>query len=238
MAARRTPIAENAPNWFEIRREEANSLEGLARVPTTRWAKNGLSLRVEGIKPVVRETVPGTELPTWCLERHIFNEADFCIGLVRAPIRTRFMAERWWGELGQYVVCQSVASETGLWPLMNGLDHGNAGLLHYRALDLATRLEILDEYLSIHAGYAPGFSAETIARLGHLPDFHLLRQTELERRAATINNDIDAAASSRRCCGTMRDCPFRKSPGARLLPEPAALKSLASLLTSTSALIY
>ena len=238
MVARRSPLAENAPDWFEIRREEAHCFEGLARVPTTRWAKNGLALRVEGVRPVVREKVPGTELPTWCLERHIFNTAEFCIGLVRAPIRTRFMAERWWGELGQYVVCQSAATETGLWPLMNGLDHGNAGPLHYRALDLATRLGILDEYLSIHAAYAPDFSDETTARLGHHPDFQLLRQTELDRRMATIDNDIDAAVSSRRCCGTMRDCPYRKGPAAHLLPKPPALKSLASLLASTSKLIY
>jgi hypothetical protein len=206
---RRPLLAATAPRWFEVTRETTTYIEGVARIPRTRWAEKGLAVSVRGSRPVVRETVPGTELPLWCLERHIFGDAQFCMGLSTPAIRSRFLAERWWDQFAQFLVCQSVASETGLWPLMNGLDHGDAGHLHNRALDLAERLEILDEYLAIQAGYAREFSAETSNRLGDDPGFAALQELEARRHAAKAANDIAAARSSRSCCGTMRDCPYR-----------------------------
>lgn len=206
---RRSLLAATAPGWFEVTRETATCLDGVARIPRTRWAKDGLAVSVRGNRPVVRETVPGTELPLWCLERHIFGDAEFCMGLSRPAIRSHLAAERWWDQLAQYLVCQSVATETGLWPLMNGLDHGDAGHLHNRALDLAERLGILDEYLAVQSGYAKGFSAETSTRLGEDPGFAALQELEARRYTAKAVNDIAAARSSRDCCGTMRDCPYR-----------------------------
>ena len=206
---KRPLLAATAPSWFEVTREIAAGLEGLAKVPRTRWAERGLAITIRGSRPVVRETVPGSELPLWCLERHIFREAEFCIGLSTPPVRSHLAAERWWDQLAQFIVCQSVASETGLWPLMNGLDHSEAGHFHNRALDLAERLDILDEYLSVQAGYAADFSAQTISKLGEDPRFLALRDLEAHRYGAKAANDIAAVQSARRCCGTMRDCPYR-----------------------------
>lgn len=206
---KRPLLAATAPSWFEVTRETVSGVEGLARFPRTRWAERGLAVTVRGSRPVVRETVPGADLPLWCLERHIFGEAEFCLGLNTLPIRSSVAAQRWWDQLAQFIVCQSVASEIGLWPLMNGLDHGVAGHLHNRALDLAERLDILDEYLSVQAGYAADFSFETISKLGEDPRFVALQDIEARRHGAKAANDIAAARSMRRCCGTMRDCPYR-----------------------------
>lgn len=206
---KRPLLAAAAPPWFEVTRETATCVEGLAKFPRTRWAECGLAVTVRGSRPLVRETVPGSDLPLWCLERHIFGEAEFCLGLSTPSIRSHRAAERWWDQLAQFIVCQSVASETGLWPLMNGLDHGAAGHLHNRALDLAERLDILDEYLSVQAGYAAGFSAETVSKLGEDPRFVTLQDIEVRRHGAKAANDVAAARSSRKCCGTMRDCPYR-----------------------------
>jgi hypothetical protein len=233
---KRLPIAVTAPPWFEVTRETAICVEGLARFPRTRWADSGLAITVCGSRPVVRETVPGSDLPRWCLERHIFGEAEFCLGLKTLSIRSHLAAERWWDQLAQFIVCQSVASETGLWPLMNGLDHGTAGYFHNHALDLAERLDILEEYLSVQSGYAAGFSTETVSKLGEDPRFVTLLEIEARRHDAKAANDIAATRSSRKCCGTMRDCPYR--PELKItLSHPRSSRSVSrdTLLCATSA---
>lgn len=218
---KRPLLAATAPSWFEVTRETATGVDGLAKLPRTRWAERGLAVTVRGSRPVVRETLPGSELPRWCLERHIFGEGEFCLGLSTPPIRSHVAAGRWWDQLAQFIACQSVASETGLWPLMNGLDHGEAGNFHNQALDLAEGLNVFEEYLSVQAGYAPGFSADTLSRLGEDPRFVALQGIEARRQAAKAANDISAARSTRRCCGTMRDCPYR--PELKIvLPEPSS----------------
>lgn len=238
---RRLPLALAAPPWFEITRETSTSVEGLARLPRTCWAERGLALTVRGSCPVVRETVPGSELPTWCLERHIVYAAEFCLGLGAPAIQSRVAAERWWAQLAQFIVCQSVAAETGLWPLMNGLDHGIAGHLHNQALDLAEELDIFEEYLAVQSGYAVSFSEETVAALGQDPKFISLQNIEARRQLSKAANDIDARRSGRKCCGTMRDCPFRSDLKPRLARARAQLltadrRHRASILESASAL--
>lgn len=237
---RRSLLAATVPGWFEVTRETATCLDGVAKIPRTRWAEKGLAVSVRGSRPVVRESVPGTELPLWCLERHIFGDAEFCMGLSTPAIRSHFAAARWWDQLAQYLVCQSVATETGLWPLMHGLDHGNAGHHHNRALDLAERLGILDEYLAVQTGYEEWFSAEISARLGKHPGFAELQVLEARRRMAKAANDIAAASSSRRCCGTMRDCPYRPELKIALAGNPGSRRQgridCATLLSTISSL--
>lgn len=237
---KRYRLAAAAPPWFEIRRESDTGLEGVARVPRTCWAYNGIAITIQGNRPVVRETVPGSQLPCWCLERHIFGESEFCLGLTVSAIQSQLAAQRWWSQLAQYIACQSVANETGLWPLMNGLDHGGAGRFHNHALDLAEQLGIIDEYHAIHTGYADDFSPETNGALRGDPRFRKLRELELRRLIEKAANDSLARDSTHICCGTMRDCPYRAEHKRLLRRHPnraaAGYKPPTTLMGSVSAL--
>lgn len=230
-------LADAVPDWFEVTAADARRIEGRARLPGTVWAEDGLALHVRlGNRPSVREAVPGTALPRYCPERHLFDTSDFCLALAPRAVAGRAEAAIWWHQLGQYVACQSAAELTGLWPEQNGLDHGYAGSLHARALQFAGRLGILEEYYAIHSGAAQAFPAETERRLGARRDYRRLLATERMRRRAVAHFEAAALASGVTCCGTMRSCPFpRERRPAK--PTPPRLPYRAALLAGTAAVV-
>lgn len=120
-------------------------------------------------------------------------------------------AERWWHDLAQYVMCQSVADATGLWPLYNGLDHGDAGRFHALALGLAEKLGIADEYFAIHDGQLAAFSKTTHDRLRSSALFQRLLGYERARRKGLADYEFEAGISGVACCGSMRNCPYLKT---------------------------
>lgn len=139
------------PVWFVASRMTANDIVGRAHVIGSAWEGDGLELYIRGEPaPIVAERVPGTAIPARCPERHVQGDRTFCVGLDRPAVRDQDDAELWWEYLRQYVLCQSVAKATGVWPPNHALDHGDAGRHHRKALEIASRLGIEDEYLVAH----------------------------------------------------------------------------------------
>lgn len=135
------------PSWFVATQSGRTYIEGCAHVPVTPWTRDGVALRLEGVTEVrVREQVPGTCFPAYCPERHIQGDNTFCIGLRRPSILSQADAHGWWDQLRQYLICQAVAEQTGVWPPVHALDHGEAGKHHERALQIAEQLGICEEY--------------------------------------------------------------------------------------------
>jgi hypothetical protein len=137
-------IAERAPAWFHIKAGGEGSLSGSARPHRTGWQDSGLDLRISvlGQSAEVAELTPGTYLPTYCPERHIQPDSTFCLGLEARPVRSRRQADLWWTELQTFLLCQSIAADTRLWPPQHALDHGDAGRYHRFAIRLAKDLGI------------------------------------------------------------------------------------------------
>lgn len=145
-------LADASPAWFQ-RSSGPDPLIGLARAPDTKWASDGLLIRV-GVDAFgslrVGEDVPGTRLPKRCAERHIRGDQTFCLGLNALPITDPDEAAVWWLRLGQYLHLQSIADSNGFWPVGHSRDHGDAGKSHDQAINLATKLGLLPEYEAAH----------------------------------------------------------------------------------------
>lgn len=140
------------PSWFKIRSIAGSTIDGVAKVPETIWAEIGVALTIEVARNVaVREQVPGTLFPSRCPERHIQRDRTFCLGLRRAEISSEQQAYEWWESLRFFLICQSTAEETRTWPSAYALDHGDAGIYHERALELALELNIEKEYAAAHS---------------------------------------------------------------------------------------
>lgn len=137
------------PAWFSIETSSEGFLVGSARVPKTPWETKGLRLRIVGEEtPRVLEEAPGTGLPIKCPERHIQGDQTFCLGLRYLRVDCELVAQQWWEQLKQFLICQGVAALTGRWPVQHTLDHGEAGEFHERALALADKAGVAEEYAS------------------------------------------------------------------------------------------
>ena len=142
-----SPLVSRAPDWFEMVSTGASGLVGIARIPGTVWSGSGVELAITDLdKPKVGEAIPGTVFPARCPERHIQGDKSFCVGLRKIEIWSDEAADQWWEQLRQYVVCQSIAHQTGVWPPEHSLDHGAAGLHHERCLILASELGLDEAY--------------------------------------------------------------------------------------------
>ena len=226
-------VRESLPSWFTVITTEPHFIEGTAHLPGTLWSEAGLALRISlGRHPTVSEAVPGTRLPRQCPERHIFPDSRFCTSLEPAAVTSQAAADRWWEALAQYIMCQSVAETTGVWPLHNGLDHGKAGYLHKLALNLAERLGIVDEYFAVHDNQRPGFSTSTRERFRSSARFQRLLSHERARRAALADYEFEAGVGGVACCGSMRNCAYLRSVE---LSDPPAAQTLRQRLLTTTA---
>lgn len=225
-------LTSGCPAWFEIEGRTVSGLIGCARIGL--WTDAGVRLRViDGQPPRVAEAVVGTVFPAACSERHIEGDGRFCTGLHTTSVRTSRDASRWWTKLEQYLLCQAAAESTRVWPLGHGLDHGRAGELHRRALRLAEKLGVEEEYFRAYLGEQSWFTSTGLDLLGEkwtggkprrprlrVPKVYgrkaraaLLEIVMLERvRRRELRRFWDAMRQSKRvCCGTMRSCPLAKS---------------------------
>lgn len=229
-------LLDCCPDWFTVESVTTRHFDGRARPANTRWAGEGIALRVTvSERPSVGEVVPGTKLPKQCPERHLYGNSTFCMELRPRPIMELADAARWWDLLEQYLCCQSTAADTGLWPPHHGLDHGReGGAFHLRALELAAELGISDEYFEVSSGLRAEFTPATVRRLQGRIAFRRLVEVEGQRRRAKAHYDMLAAASGAVCCGTMRDCPFPKRDVAASARVHHELAPLAVLLASSA----
>jgi len=159
-------LRATAPAWFTPSTAAGPDLLGTARPRQTAWETQGLDLRLAPRWGAIQvgEASPGTHLPRRCAERHIQADQTFCLGLVRLPIGDRTDAEVWWAYLEQWLLLQSIAEQTGVWPPENALDHGEAGALQLRAVELAGELDLSDEYRRAHADH-PSWITDPAVRL-------------------------------------------------------------------------
>ncbi|WP_349680619.1 E2 domain-containing protein [Brevundimonas naejangsanensis] len=236
-------LTSGCPAWFEI--EERASLGLVGRARAGLWVEAGVRLRViDGRPPRVREAAVGTVFPAACSERHIEEGGLFCTGLHTTPIRTSRDAARWWGKLEQYLLCQAAAESTRVWPLAHGLDHGAAGEPHRRALRLAEKLGVEEDYLKAYLGEPSWFTSTGLDLLGDKRTAGRSKQPRLRRpkvcrckdrirlleivmlervRRRELGKFWDSMRRSKRpCCGTMRSCPLAKSPPIADLERNAA----------------
>jgi len=155
-----------APSWFAPEPASGLQLRGMAYVPGTVWSESGVRLLIEAsMSLAVREAVPGTVFPARCPERHIQSDQTFCMGLRKILITDLESAGQWWEQLRQYIQCQSTAEQTGIWPPMHTLDHGDAGEHHERALQLAADLNLEDEYAAAYMDEASWITDQTLKLL-------------------------------------------------------------------------
>lgn len=217
---------------------------GAARLGS--WAAEGVALRViDAVSPRVSEAVVGSVFPRACSERHIEAGGLFCTGLHTTPLRTARDAVRWWGRLEQYLRCQAAAAATGVWPLGHGLDHGDAGEPHRRALRLAERLGVEEAYLGAYMDEPSWFTSTGLDLLGERrlkgrPKHPRLRTPKVRGRRARLalleivmlerirRRELKKfwdgqRRSGRPCCGTMRGCRLDRIGAAEAaLAEEAA----------------
>lgn len=227
-------LVDATPAWFAATAQGPDVLVGTAYLPGTIWSESGIDLHISlGRRPSVREQIPGTRLPRQCPERHIFSDAFFCMALRSLAVSDGASAMHWWDDLAQYLMCQSVADRTGLWPLHNGLDHGAAGSFHSLAIDQAEKLGILEEYFAIQSGQRADFSAETRRRFSRSFRFRQLLTYERSRREASLSYAFDAAMSSVKCCGSMQSCPYARTTEVSM---PQLSMPLREQLQSTTAI--
>lgn len=140
-------LEQTHPPWFDVESTSDSEVVGAARPPGTVWAAGGVALRLRAeIRVVVSEAVPGARFPARCPERHIQADQTFCLGLAPVQPTSDELAGQFWEQLRQYLVCQHVAEETGVWPPLHALSHGAAGEHHQRALELAEALGCTEEY--------------------------------------------------------------------------------------------
>lgn len=223
-----------SPEWFEPDGRTLTAFTGRARVSP--WTDPAVRLCVhDAVSPRVSEAAPGTVFPAACSERHIEGGGLFCTGLHTTPLRTAKDARLWWGKLEQYLLCQAAAAATGVWPLGHGLDHGDAGEPHRRALRLSERLGVKEAYLAAYMGEPSWFTSTGLDLLGERRCPGQVKQARLRppkvrgrwarlalleivmlervRRRELASFWAAQRKSGRDCCGTMRDCLLRSAQG-------------------------
>jgi hypothetical protein len=143
-------LMEAAPNWFSKISVEATVVEGECTIiDSSATADRVYAVRIEesGGHIYVRESVPGTRLPSVCYDRHIQPGGYFCLGLDAGRlVEVATSARNWWSSLSEYLRIQAVAAATGRWPRTMELDHGDAGYHHQKALAAAATLGVSEEY--------------------------------------------------------------------------------------------
>ena len=186
------------------------------------------------------EEAPGHRLlPEACPERHINDNGTFCIGLRAGElIRDQSSAGEWWRKLSVFLTSQETAHETGEWPPMLQISHGDAAEIQLKAEALASRIGRLEDYrnaIAFGIGPIARYANEVSAVTGRLRNGsaecvcgRTTRQGRpKKRRQCAKDNDpclpvIEAKRrraeqafwkerEGQRCCETMRECPLARS---------------------------
>lgn len=157
-----------------------------------------------------------------------------------ANIQNNQLAAEWWGKLAKYLNCQEYAKALAQWPPRQQLSHGNAATFQIEAENFALRLGILQDYLDAvehHEGWLAGdlpkcSKDERRILNGRAPcpkgcktkrGAKLLRKqckdseimwgliaNETLRRLEEKHFVQSYRRDDFKCCGTMKNCPFRE----------------------------
>ncbi|MGL9623677.1 hypothetical protein QRQ56_37565 [Bradyrhizobium sp. U531] len=180
-------------------------------------------------------------LPSCCPERHINPDGSFCIGLRAGEGITTETAPAWWDKLHAFALCQETAEETGFWPNEAQLSHGEAGEVELAAENAADQLglrAIYREAVAFDTGLIASGLRKIAPKTGALrngrsacvcgrADRHgrvMLRRdcrrsglgcpiVFEHRRRALVDGFWRSLRGHVTCCGTMQECPLRKTDG-------------------------
>ena len=96
---------------------------------------------IENNKAVVSENSTNALLPKCCVERHINEDATFCLHFDSIkPIVEPDDVISWWNSLGDYLNHQDYSSRRRKWPIHAQLSHGEAAIAQLRMEELAEPL--------------------------------------------------------------------------------------------------
>lgn len=197
---------------------------------------------------VVSERSIGSTLPEFCPERHINPDGSFCIGLRAGQGITDETAPAWWMKLHAFALWQETAAETGFWPSEAQLSHGEAGEIELAAENAADQLGLQAAYreaVAFDSGFIAAGIRKVNAKTGVLRNGRsacicgrtdrqgrtLLRRDchsnglgcpiVLEHQRRIMIDEYWRTLRGRvTCCGTMHECPLRKTDAAE---SPAAV---------------
>lgn len=146
-------LFEAKPDWVDVQARKRKRLEVKAHSQKDSGAQGELyfiSIKTVGADCIKAfETPAYRRLPECCIERHINDDASFCLYLNSTrPVSGALEAKNWWEMLGKYLSNQDFASKYGLWPRDQGLSHGEAAdtqiLMEEIADPLGWKSEVLD----------------------------------------------------------------------------------------------
>lgn len=146
-------LLEAKPDWVDVITRKPTMLEVKVRSQKDSGAPGELyfiTVKTVGADCIKAfETPAHRRLPKCCIERHINDDASFCLYLNSTrPVSDVHGANGWWAILGKYLSNQDFASKHGLWPRDQGLSHGTAADTQIRMEEIADPLgwksEVLD----------------------------------------------------------------------------------------------
>ena len=232
------------PDWFRVAEARRTSLRGVASLASNSASGDqrvllDVSLEATGVR--VRETVPGTQFPRRCPERHVEDGGWFCLGLSSGwMVEDAGTAVAWWAALEHFLRLQRVATRSGMWPDQNALSHGDAGFHHRAALSLAAEIGMVETY-DRHVAGEPTVIGDLDAKLvrdgsrlinGKSPcpcgrkrasrpiirrkcphRVSVVRLLREERQRVAKLAEYWKVMAGTTCCGTMRACPLANVGG-------------------------
>lgn len=144
-----TLLIGSCPEWVKEYKIDPGKID----IEVFNRSFSGLHLAIKPDEiPRVSESVVGTRFPSFCPQRHIERDGNFCLGLNGSKLIDQSGAKQWWEKLNSFLRLQNYADKTGMWHKSHELDHGDAGQHHAKAIEIAKSLGIEDEYTRHHAG--------------------------------------------------------------------------------------
>jgi hypothetical protein len=245
-------LIARAPEWVVIEREtrddvrlSAQAVQGSGK--KGRQYRLRLSLGRKG-QVEIREYQPDL-LPSFCPERHINEDASFCLGYeAGSQVIDGESAGQWWEKLRSFQLCQDTATNTGHWPDYAALAHGDAGFFQMVGETAAGQLDKLDDFKSAMHGVAwvsdnvwqvtddgkrllNGRMPCLCGRIGRRGRPKLRKECReadepclviLEAQRRDAEEDFWRTKKGKPCCGTMVNCPL--DPKWQPLPDRRALR--------------
>ena len=238
-------IRDTLPAWATLLHERAGGNLEVAAKPPMRSGTPGqsfdLTITVNNGLVTVKETTPGTSLPKGCPERHINHDGSFCIGLnAGRKVGSAEAASKWWHLLGEFLVCQQVATKFRRWPPEYDLSHGDAAGFQIEMEEIGKKLGWLDEITGA-LSFGAGWLSEELPRIRkgsgmlvnqrapcprrclkrkhpvlrrncpHRAEIFRLVDLETKRRKAEEDFIDSFRKAGFTCCKTMDGCPFNNS---------------------------
>jgi hypothetical protein len=233
-------LAASCPTWADFRSIDAREAAvDMVAVRTSKTFTRLFELRLLhlGDAVTVSEREIGSTLPACCPERHINPDGSFCTGLRAGEGISAETA--WWDKLHAFALCQETAAETGFWPSEAQLSHGEAGEVELAAENAADQLGLRAAYreaVAFDTGLIASGLSKVDAQTGMLRNGRsacvcgrtdrrrriLLRRDchrsglgcpiALEyRRRVMVERYWRGLRDHVTCCGTMLECPLRKT---------------------------